>query len=153
MSPFQSMVTDTMTKDLDANDLAAREQAEIEREIVREIVDVRSIDEFGPDLKRKKPFSMIDDLIERNKAKRDVLKEENRNLRSFPDDDVDYEDGTVLIWHTDSEWGDRHYAAVKEDGRWYVTGHMHGSRWDELVATHLKKFHYSEVEVIVPAAA
>jgi hypothetical protein len=145
------MVTDTMTRDLDANDLAAREQAEIE--IERQIVDVRPIDEFGPDLRRKKPFSMIDDLIERNKAKRDQLKEENRNLRSFPDDDVDYEDGTVLIWHTDSEWGDRHYAAVKEDGRWYVSGHMHGCRWDELVATHLKKFHYSEVEVVVPAAA
>ena len=135
MSPFQSMVTDTMTKDLDV-------------EVVREIVDVRPIDEFKP----KKPFSMIEAKINSNNERRSELKAENRNLKSYPEDDADFEDGTVFIWHADSEWGDRHFAAALEDGRWYVVGQLNGFRWDELVAAHLRKFHFSEIEVVRPAA-
>lgn len=126
------------------------------------IVDMRPIDEFAvthpPEIKHspyagEKP-SVVEEKLKTLKARRDELKEEMRNLRSYPAED-DYEDGTVLIWHeARSKWGPGlHGVAVKDRERWYVAGELRGFNWDELVALILGDVHFSDVEVVHPPAA
>lgn len=129
------------------------------------IVDMRPIDEFSvthePEEKLYKhsPYagekpSAVEEKLKTLKARRDELKEEMRNLRSYPAED-DYEDGAVLIWHeARSKWGPGlHGVAVKDRDRWYVAGELRGFNWDELVALILGDVHFSDVEVVHPPAA
>lgn len=119
--------------------------------VTKPLIDMRPIDEFED--KEPKPFSVITSEITRLKNRRAQLKGLINNLKSYPATDEDFPDGTALIWHrSDDEWvSDRHYAAVKENNRWYVTGEFHGFFWDELVSSRLKDFDFSEIEVVRPA--
>lgn len=119
------------------------------------IVDLDPIDEFsapGAPVEEKEAFSMVDDAIRRLKNRRSDIKEQIRNLQSYPKDDSLYPDGTTLIWHDyDNPWGaDRHFAAVKEEGRWYIAGEFHAHRWDEMLTSRLVAYDSSEVEVVLP---
>jgi hypothetical protein len=96
--------------------------------------------------------SLITLAVDRLKSRRSELKNQMNNLRSYPLDDSEYEDGTVLVWHDyDNRWGpDRHFAAIREEGRWYLTGEFHGHLWDELVTHRLLGYDFNEIEVIRP---
>lgn len=142
----RSLTTDTMTKSkLDATPEA------------KAIVDVKPIDEFSvthePEVKShvyERP-SEIDLALQTLRDRRDSLKEEMRNLRSYPTED-DFEDGTVIIWHEPrTQWGPGlHGVAVKDRQRWYIAGELRSFHWDELVARSLNEVHFSEVEVVHP---
>lgn len=120
----------------------------------RPIADLRPIDEFGPpEFKEgEKVHSDITRDIDLLKEKRSILKEQIRNLRSYPLEDT-YDNGTVLIWHEPADqWvSDMHGVAVKDRNKWYVAGEIRSYRWDELVSRFLSDLHFSEVEVVRPA--
>lgn len=117
----------------------------------RPIVELKPIDEFNEE-PPPEPFSQIQAEINRLRERRSLLKTRMRNLKSYPANDKDFPDGTVMIWHnTTSDWGvDRHWAAVREEGRWYVAGEFHSLYWDELVAAKMHGFDFSEIEVVFP---
>lgn len=104
----------------------------------------------APKVKAEKTLSLVDDSIERLKTKRSELKVQIRNLQSYPADDSTCPNGTVLIWH-ENIWAEQHFAAVKENDRWYITGEFHSRLWDELVSSCLSAHDYSEIEVVLPA--
>ena len=125
------------------------------------VEDVTPIDDYDgvthpPEVKKhtyEPPPSEIERRLEQLREQRMALKEEMRNLRSYPTED-DFPDGTVVIWQEPRDnWGPGlHGVAVKDRNRWYVAGEIRSFRWDEIVARSLSDLDFSEVEVVRPAA-
>lgn len=124
------------------------------------VVDTKPLDDYDgvthpPEEKKRftyePPPSEIERRLEQLREHRMQLKEEMRNLRSYPEVE-EYEEGTVLIWHEPRDkWGPGlHGVAVKDRGRWYIAGELRSFTWDDLVVLALKEVNFSEVEVVHP---